>query len=1127
MRKLEKIFLAVLIGAMFFPLLFSTTTPNASAYTTHATISITSNSSFKIGENGVTSGSGTASDPWIIENWVISASSTSGIGISNTTAYFIIRNCLVENGEGDYAGIALNNVINGRIENNTCENNHYGIGLSSSSNDNLTGNTCSNNTYGIYLGDSSSNILTGNVISNNSYDIYNTGTTNTYSSNQFNHNITSKMLTFSETARTKNVNDNVSFSVLAYTLDSTLENVLHENDTVVSTDSHDWVMVKQYSITRAGLGIITFGLAGSYDSDGDFVVAAHGRIWRNGVPVGTEHESLYDETGYWNSGYENFNEEICGWSVGDNVQLWIYTVDGGVSSTAYSETFRVSFYDFNCAITVSPSESSLSYGNNGGTVAGSFTPTKLGTYSLNFTVTDKNSNTTKRRMVFFVGNTTSTTTTYYVRGVKPTHGQPHGGTDARSLLLTAPTSTENVYCGIWIQHSPDEIPNYPLANLSSINTYTWYKCTQSEYIGAYIGAERYVLYDATVDASNPVDNASNYTWLNENLAGLNWGMDYPQNWYLLSLKLAGNSPNWVTFPPGHSASEASYADFVYSYTTTPVIKSISNPNIVILSATAPVDDNENATIVLDGTGSTNIVLDNYHRPFIGYTTTINSDNTATIAANGLTGTTTINSVAMDVTPSSGYINVSIDNWNTSGTYYKKWTENGSSGITASHTIGDLKANTYYMVKVDGTTFDTYQSDSSGQITFTYDGDYSTKTFEVEEHIPPNKPINLQPSARQTTTNVTLSCVVTDNDNNRMNVFFYNNADNSLIDNVWTDNGTTASVVWSGRVRGQTYTFFVGAQDNNGAWGENSDSQTFKVNWLPSKTQMKTEAITDPTGLTMFTPTFSWDYSDNDNDVQSDYQIQVGVSENDNSMWDNTGTTLAQITYSGNALSRGITYHVRVRTKDNYEWSSWGNGTFALNNSPTVTVGSSTIELGLVDVGDAPVISVPTLTIKLSIKARADDLLIYYARIDELPSIPAGGAVPFYFVISTNNPDAIGDVTLTFDIPKSWVAANDIIPSTLVAWRNSTGTWQTLPSRLVSEDALYYYSEATTHGFSLFSVSGQKKTTTDQPTEPTPSTPQTSTSDQQAQQVIFTVALGILLISTMLLASTFKHHKRRK
>ena len=56
---------------------------------------------------------------------------------------------------------------------------------------------------------------------------------------------------------------------------------------------------------------------------------------------------------------------------------------------------------------------------------------------------------------------------------------------------------------------------------------------------------------------------------------------------------------------------------------------------------------------------------------------------------------------------------------------------------------------------------------------------------------------------------------------------------TLIDNVWADNGATAQVVWSNLTRGQTYTFFAGAQDNNGNWGENSATQSFTVNSLPT------------------------------------------------------------------------------------------------------------------------------------------------------------------------------------------------------------------------------------------------------------------------------------------------------
>jgi hypothetical protein len=205
----------------------------------------------------------------------------------------------------------------------------------------------------------------------------------------------------------------------------------------------------------------------------------------------------------------------------------------------------------------------------------------------------------------------------------------------------------------------------------------------------------------------------------------------------------------------------------------------------------------------------------------------------------------------------------------------------------------------------------------------------TLTMTWVSNDPPNKPTNLLPSTRQTSTSVPRSAFVTDNNGDRMNVSFYDNATKSLIDNVWADSGTTASVVWAGRVRGQTYKFFVRAQDNNGAWGENSSVQSFKVNSLPIAENQKAENRVNPENLTTSTPTLSWNFFDNDGDGQTQRQIQVGTSENDNSMWDSTVSTSAKsATYAGSALSIGVTYRWRVRVFDNYEWSSWlYGGTF--------------------------------------------------------------------------------------------------------------------------------------------------------------------------------------------------------
>lgn len=147
-------------------------------------IYINGNSEF-IPANGVTGGSGTQSDPYIIQGWSQDASSANGIDIQNTTAYFVIRNCLVENGviQGlSKAGIFLENVVNGIIENNTCENNWTGIDLFESSNNTISGNTCEGNVYGIYLFSSSdNNTLTGNNLLNNTHPYVDAGTNNHWS----------------------------------------------------------------------------------------------------------------------------------------------------------------------------------------------------------------------------------------------------------------------------------------------------------------------------------------------------------------------------------------------------------------------------------------------------------------------------------------------------------------------------------------------------------------------------------------------------------------------------------------------------------------------------------------------------------------------------------------------------------------------------------------------------------------------------------------------------------------------------------------------------------------------------------------------------------------------------------
>ena len=71
--------------------------------------------------DGICTGNGTYSEPYIIEDLVIDAGgSGSCISIENSDVYFIIENCTLYNSGGYYtAGIKLSYVDNSQLINNT------------------------------------------------------------------------------------------------------------------------------------------------------------------------------------------------------------------------------------------------------------------------------------------------------------------------------------------------------------------------------------------------------------------------------------------------------------------------------------------------------------------------------------------------------------------------------------------------------------------------------------------------------------------------------------------------------------------------------------------------------------------------------------------------------------------------------------------------------------------------------------------------------------------------------------------------------------------------------------------------------------------------------------------------
>lgn len=140
----------------------------------HEPIRIVGNSGFEElnSSTGILSGSGSASDPYIIAGWDIDASEAPGISVSDADAYFVIRDCYIHNGSASgHAGIYLENCSHGWVHNNTCVNDLDGIFLEFSDGIIVTGNNCSDDTGGIVLSHSTNIALRDNVMWRNGLSI--------------------------------------------------------------------------------------------------------------------------------------------------------------------------------------------------------------------------------------------------------------------------------------------------------------------------------------------------------------------------------------------------------------------------------------------------------------------------------------------------------------------------------------------------------------------------------------------------------------------------------------------------------------------------------------------------------------------------------------------------------------------------------------------------------------------------------------------------------------------------------------------------------------------------------------------------------------------------------------------
>jgi len=170
-------------------------------YSSHAPIRINNNTDLTINStSGVVRGSGTASDPYLIDGWDIDAhGGLYNIYVGNTTNYFQIVNCNLHNatpegsGESDTGiGVDIINVTNGAITRTLISSNAVGISIWDSTtfpgeSDNIlvANNTISScSMFGFYSASYSPTlVMSGNLVQNNLGGIMAFGRNNQYHDN--------------------------------------------------------------------------------------------------------------------------------------------------------------------------------------------------------------------------------------------------------------------------------------------------------------------------------------------------------------------------------------------------------------------------------------------------------------------------------------------------------------------------------------------------------------------------------------------------------------------------------------------------------------------------------------------------------------------------------------------------------------------------------------------------------------------------------------------------------------------------------------------------------------------------------------------------------------------------------
>jgi len=716
----------------------------------------------------------------ITDNVSVATFYWTGIALYLSDGNLVSDNYVNENIPG--YGLVLSNSLSNNIQNNDFYSNRFGIYVIDGSDHNyLADNSAEYSVDGIFIDNSDHNRLIGNRADYNWTGLtINNSEGNFLRSNSFNHN------NLNLTVRPRIEDGQVALETLDHNIDSsnlvqdepvyylrdsrdlTLDRLVTGPIGIIYCISCDNVEIKNYEFPGHNYADIVLvesrniGISNnisSKSSQGIYLVGSHDSVIENNLfrNIGGQDYHFYAYAINSEPGVSNDNNLIRGNLVEDckrdfyiegtsrfEENQFLFTKESGM--IFYQDTGRIlhlgervefsgwinslsgePFAGNTITVRTSPEEPvnltiwDVNFG-------GDFVVSRPGYYSLIIEAKDSAGNYSKKYYPYYVDASGLARTRYYMRGVPPENGQPMG-TDARALLFSAPERVETWSCSWWILNSVDEIPDYPFSILTGVDFNTWYRV---EGTGRF-GIQRNVTYWVTVDRGILVPESLDFNFINASITDLNWDLSYPKDWYQIAVKFDGRNgigsfPHWQTRP-----ESPSYVEFTHLYTTTPAVKALSDyERFHLLSATASFSDPEDALIVIVGEGSGEIKLNNYHRPFRDYQTTLDSEGGAIIHLKGISGETGIQPVKMEIRPLSGEVSVKIAVWDTGDSDYRKWTEKPGrkTTVVCAHRMGDLAPNTEYLVKANHRLIGRFISSPAGEISFSYQLEEPSTIFEI-------------------------------------------------------------------------------------------------------------------------------------------------------------------------------------------------------------------------------------------------------------------------------------------------------------------------------------------------------------------------------------------------------------